>query len=32
MERLHPVCPSAAKQEQRIAVWIKFEVVLNDIH
>lgn len=32
VNRLDPVCPSSAEQEQRIAVWIEFEVVLDDIH
>ena len=32
VNRLDSVCPSSAEQEQRIAVWIKFEIVLDDIH
>ena len=31
MDRFDPVSPLSAKQEQRIAVWVQFEVILDDI-
>lgn len=31
MDRFDPVSPLSAEQEQRIAVWVQFEVILDDI-
>lgn len=31
MDRFDPVSPLSAEQEQRIAVWVQFEIILDDI-